>query len=275
MSDFPELDPTGFRDRLDNVVPVDNGTLTVGDIMRIVQTGPLRVEKVPIGTAGQALVTDGATWAPGDVVTNAGGVPSYQADTRANQPAAGTVGRFYYVTDEDVLEYDDGAAWVLVFSGTYRKDDRPAVLGAGDMAVEEGAPNITGVGSRWVAYAYDDGGSVFKEVTAGIVDIPASWSTVDVVVWHSTTSGNAGNAVLRSRIYTPSPGQTLATEDSVVSATVAAVGSSNELGEATILSGLAVTGGRTLVAIARIGGDASDDLTGDFLILHVELRKAS
>lgn len=32
-------------------------------------------------------------------------------DTRANQPAAGTEGRLYYVTDETVTERDSGSAW--------------------------------------------------------------------------------------------------------------------------------------------------------------------
>lgn len=32
-------------------------------------------------------------------------------DTRANQPAAGVAGRLYYVTDENVLERDNGSSW--------------------------------------------------------------------------------------------------------------------------------------------------------------------
>ena len=32
-------------------------------------------------------------------------------DTRANQPAAGTEGRLYYVTDENTLERDSGSVW--------------------------------------------------------------------------------------------------------------------------------------------------------------------
>jgi hypothetical protein len=33
-------------------------------------------------------------------------------NTRANQPAAGIAGRIYYVTDENVMERDNGSAWV-------------------------------------------------------------------------------------------------------------------------------------------------------------------
>src|SRR3990167_11410745 len=32
-------------------------------------------------------------------------------DTRANQPAAGQAGRLYFVTDEGVMERDNGATW--------------------------------------------------------------------------------------------------------------------------------------------------------------------
>lgn len=62
MSDFPEVDPTSFRDRLDNVVPVDDGTLGVGDVARIVSVGPLRVERIVPGATGDALVWDGSQW---------------------------------------------------------------------------------------------------------------------------------------------------------------------------------------------------------------------
>lgn len=36
------------------------------------------------------------------------------ANTRANQPAAGTKDRMYVVTDEDTIEYDDGINWNTV-----------------------------------------------------------------------------------------------------------------------------------------------------------------
>lgn len=55
-------------------------------------------------------------------VDDVGGVPSFEANTRANQPAAGTAGRLYYVTDEDVIERDDGAAWQQALDLTHRND---------------------------------------------------------------------------------------------------------------------------------------------------------
>lgn len=39
-----------------------------------------------------------------------------QRDTRANQPVAGIAGRLYYVSDEGVLERDNGSAWQDVSS---------------------------------------------------------------------------------------------------------------------------------------------------------------
>ena len=54
------------------------------------------------------------TLVSGAQVVNQGATPSIQANTRANQPAAGTAGRIYVVTDEDLIERDDGAQWVKI-----------------------------------------------------------------------------------------------------------------------------------------------------------------
>lgn len=55
-------------------------------------------------------------------VNNGGGVPNFQADTRANQPAAGTTGRLFHVTDEHVIERDDGTSWNQVVDLSHRND---------------------------------------------------------------------------------------------------------------------------------------------------------
>lgn len=47
-------------------------------------------------------------------VANAGGAVSLASGTLAARPAAGTAGRFYYVTDQDLLYVDEGTAWVQV-----------------------------------------------------------------------------------------------------------------------------------------------------------------
>lgn len=70
-----------------------------------------------------------------DAVGNGGGVPSILAGTRADQPAAGTVGRLYYVTDEDVIERDTGSAWAQVTDKVHR-DAATGVHGVGASTVE-------------------------------------------------------------------------------------------------------------------------------------------
>lgn len=86
------------------------------------------------------------TAAQAGAVENVSGVISFHSDTRANQPAAGTVGRFYHVTDEDVIEYDDGANWIQVIDLIHRNDTaNPHVVTATQAGAVEnvsGAPSI-------------------------------------------------------------------------------------------------------------------------------------
>lgn len=95
---------------------------------------------VPVGSlywvTDEDLVerSDGAAWNPHATGTSAdhvhdalyvndgGGVPSFTADTRANQPAAGTAGRLFHVTDEDVVERDNGTSWVQVRDLAHRNN---------------------------------------------------------------------------------------------------------------------------------------------------------
>jgi hypothetical protein len=60
-------------------------------------------------------------------------------DTRANQPAAGTADRVMFVTDDQVLEYDDGAAWnELGASAAALKDGGASELDAADLSGADG-----------------------------------------------------------------------------------------------------------------------------------------
>lgn len=186
------------------------------------------------------------------------------------------------ITSLPVLSDLDGSEWLVADDGSttyrtpsdiYRKDDRPVVLGAADMGVLKGSPVIVGSGGRWAAYAFDDAS---VERVGGVVDMPASWSSYDIDIWHSTKTGNAGNAEIKERILSPSDGTDLTTQDyDLTHVSVAAVGTADTLGVTTLRSGRTATGGGTLVTVERDGGRTDDDLTGDFLILAVVLRKAS
>ncbi len=63
-------------------------------------------------------------------------------DTRANQPAAGVPGRFYYVTDEGVTERDNGSTWEdCSDSGGYTNEQAQDAVGA--MIADTTTVNLT------------------------------------------------------------------------------------------------------------------------------------
>lgn len=55
-------------------------------------------------------------------IVNEGATPSFQANTRANQPAAGTIGRIYVVIDELVIERDNGTSWEQIVDLNHRNN---------------------------------------------------------------------------------------------------------------------------------------------------------
>lgn len=94
------------------------------------------------------------TAAQAGAVENISGAPSLEADTRANQPAAGTAGRLYYVTDEDVIERDNGTSWLQVVDLTHRNDTtNPHSVTAAQASavaladVEDGGASFSGDGA--------------------------------------------------------------------------------------------------------------------------------
>lgn len=94
------------------------------------------------------------TAAQAGAVENVSGVISFHSDTRANQPAAGTAGRFYHVTDEDVIEYDNGTSWIQVIDLAHRNDTaNPHNVTAAQTSavaladVEDGAASFSGDGT--------------------------------------------------------------------------------------------------------------------------------
>lgn len=60
-------------------------------------------------------------------------------DTRANQPAAGIPGRLYYVTDENVMERDNGSSWENVESAAGTGVARSGSTTDGHLAVWNGS----------------------------------------------------------------------------------------------------------------------------------------
>lgn len=160
-------------------------------------------------------------------------------------------------------------------TGTHRKDDRPAIVASGAMKGTRGSPSFVTFG-RWGGWALDDGSNASPErVTGDFVDVPASWSTLNVVLWHTTLTGNAGDALMRYHMYAPSAGDGLGTDDSSSDTAVTAVSSAQVLGVTTLHSGITAVAGTTMLGIERIGDNSSDDLTGDFVVLAVVLEKAS
>ena len=108
--------------------------VTISDIADSWQTNNLTIDRngstisglsenviADISGGSVTLIYDGVTWHPytkigvsadnESIVTNIAGTPSIQADTRANQPTPGNTGRIYIVTDENVIERDNGSAW--------------------------------------------------------------------------------------------------------------------------------------------------------------------
>lgn len=159
-----------------------------------------------------------------------------------------------------------------VLDGRYRNDDTPLRAGASEFEATAGSPVIVRVTNRWAAWALDDANT---EEIAGAVTIPASWSTYDLEVWHTTSTGNSGNVRWATRVYGPSDGDALNTEDDLGVSTFAAVATADNLGVTTLRSGITPVSGVNLLYFQRAGGHSDDTLTGDVLILALVLRKAS
>lgn len=55
-------------------------------------------------------------------------VAIFDQDTIANRPAAGTLGRFFWATDELLLYYDTGTVWHEVTENFYSKTESSTAL---------------------------------------------------------------------------------------------------------------------------------------------------
>ena len=97
-------------------------------------------------------------------------------DTRTNQPAAGIPGRLYYVTDESVLERDNGATW----------EDVSVVSPAG--AVMQIAETIVGAGGV-ASVTFSSLGS-YNTLHLLIAARSENASTQDLCIRFNSDSGN-------------------------------------------------------------------------------------
>jgi len=122
-------------------------------------------------------------------------------DTRGNQPAAGTGGRLYFVTDEGVTERDSGIAWESYSTATSLSgyvpnslfdaqsvlaatlDDTPAVLTIGEATIlgRQSGGNISAINQV-----------VSGEIVAGTETALRAYSPADVKLMAETHGGGGG-----------------------------------------------------------------------------------
>ncbi len=169
--------------------------------------------------------------------------------------------------------WSSGADLEASLSGTYRKDDRPLVLGAGSLEAHAGSPSIVAVDAgRYNGWSLPESGGI--ERLGGFLDVPDSWSTFDIELWHTHASGATDDAAMFVNLLQPSAGTDLGgTDHDSGTVAVTAVGTAGALGITTISSGVAAVGGATLLGLGRNSGN--DTLTSAFILIAVVLRKAS
>jgi hypothetical protein len=161
---------------------------------------------------------------------------------------------------------------------SYRRDDTPIVLGAGAMAVIEGAPSITAISNRWAAYAFSDNND---ERVGGIINVPYQWAALDIELWYTTKTGNSGDARVRDRRLAPNEGEDLkktSSSDKLVSVSTPV----EHLATHTLTKDAPVSDsdsspigpGPMLLTFERRPNVSSDTLSGDLLVIALVLRKA-
>jgi hypothetical protein len=159
---------------------------------------------------------------------------------------------------------------------TYRRDDTPIVLGAGDMDVVEGSPSIRVIHNRWIAWGLPDKG---VQRVAGIINVPYQWNALDIDLWYTTKTGNSGTTKVRDRRLSPNEGDDLFESDTTdidLSVSVAA----EHLATHTLTKDAPVSDtdsspvgpGPMLLSFQR--QSSSNTLSGDLLVIALVLRKA-
>jgi len=159
---------------------------------------------------------------------------------------------------------------------SYRRDDTPIVLGAGDMDVVEGSSTIQIIHNRWIAWGLPDKG---VQRIAGIVTVPPQWDALDIDLWYTTLTGNSGTTKVRDRRLSPNEGDDLFESDTTdidLSVSVAA----EHLATHTLTKDAPVSDtdsspigpGPMLLSFQR--QSSGNTLSGDLLVIALVLRKA-
>ena len=159
---------------------------------------------------------------------------------------------------------------------SYRRDDTPIVLGAGDMDVVDGAPSIKTIHNRWIGWALPDNGT---NRVAGIINVPYQWNALDVELMYTTLTGNSGTTRVRDRRLAPNEGENLFESDSQdtyldvsVSAEHLAIATLTKDAPVSASDSSSIGPGPMLLAFQR--NDLDNTLAGDLLMIALVLRKA-
>lgn len=130
-------------------------------------------------------------------------------DTRANQPAAGTAGRIYYVTDENVTERDNGSTWQDISdagggSGAPTTAKYITTASDGTLSAEvvipglAGSPDIKGAGGAGTAEEFDSGASPLTWGSA-----PATEDVNTTILSHLYLKSTATGENLGTKAWSP------------------------------------------------------------------------
>jgi hypothetical protein len=159
---------------------------------------------------------------------------------------------------------------------TYRRDNTPVVLGAGDMDVVEGSPSIRTIHNRWIAWGLPDKG---VQRIAGIVTVPPQWDALDIDLWYTTLTGNSGTTKVRDRRLAPNEGDDLFESDTTdidlsvsVAAEHLAIHTLTDNAPVSDTDSSPIGPGPMLLSFQR--QSSGNTLSGDLLVIALVLHKA-
>jgi hypothetical protein len=130
--------------------------------------------------------------------------------------------------------------------------------------------------SRWNRWFMDAAAIEALSVVLGPSDIPAGWTTFDIVLWWCNEATSSGNVGWNLETRFVADGGTLTAPAAATTVIDAAPGTIRVVKTTTLVSGLAVTANALLgMRLYRDATNASDTLANDAGMVGLELRKAS